>query len=88
MLFSSISDPGCIAEVESLNSNDVDSIDNGVGIDISSQNPLPPQGSFEIEEMPLGRNHIHGVDVVGAWRSSGLRRCHCVVPANLHKESW
>ena len=39
LVLSSIGDPGCQAEEESLNGNDVNCIDRGVAIHISSRQP-------------------------------------------------
>src|SRR5436189_865073 len=81
LVFSNIRDPGRTAKEESLHCNDINCIDQGVAIHISSRQPASRKGSPEIKEMPLGGDYIQGVDACRAWQPSGLARRHGIARA-------
>ena len=81
LVLSNIGDPGCYAEEESLNGKDVNSIDHGVAIHISSIPPASCWDKCDIEEMPLHGEHIYAVDARGARRQSELGRRDSIAAA-------
>jgi hypothetical protein len=85
LVLSCIADPGGQAEEESLNGNDINCIDRGIAIHISSRQPASREGRSENEEMPLYGDHIHGVNASGAWRQGSLARCYSITPARRER---
>src|SRR5205823_5617442 len=64
LILSNIGNPSGEAEEKALNGNDIDCIDHAVAIHISSRQWASWWERYDIEEMPLGGDHINSVN---AW---------------------
>src|SRR5689334_4617812 len=85
LVLSDIGDPGCEAEKEPLNGDDINGVDSVDTIDISSGQAAPRRNYRNIKEVPLHGDHIHGVDAGGPWGQGGVRWRHGIAPASCQR---
>src|SRR5438552_8976522 len=68
LVLSNISAPGRLEDEELLNGNDVNRVNRGIDIYISSRQPASREGRSYPQEVPLYGNEVHGVDGLVAGR--------------------